>query len=101
MASQKLLDINKPRIDKEKQEQSLKDCINDAFNEAKMLMARRASELQVLPMNIYPTITTGENWRDKFREIEYLRIEKMLFFLTMIEKHRQKKSLPINRGITY
>jgi DNA-binding protein YbaB len=34
-----------PELDKEKQEQSLKDCINDAFNEAKMLMARRASEI--------------------------------------------------------
>ena len=34
-----------PELDKEKQEQLLKDCINDAFNEAKMLMARRASEI--------------------------------------------------------
>ncbi|MDD2274589.1 MAG: YbaB/EbfC family nucleoid-associated protein [Candidatus Pacebacteria bacterium] len=32
-------------LDKEKQEQSLKDCINDASREAKMLMARKASEI--------------------------------------------------------
>ena len=41
-------------------------------------------------MNICPTITTGENWRDKFREIEYLRIEKIAVFLTMIEKPDRK-----------
>ena len=41
-------------------------------------------------MNIYPTITTGENWRDKFREIEYLRIEKVAVFPTMIEKTDRK-----------
>ncbi|NMB39937.1 MAG: hypothetical protein GYA00_01015 [Parcubacteria group bacterium] len=41
-------------------------------------------------MNIYPTITTGENWRDKFREIEYLRIEKVAVFPTMIEKPDRK-----------
>ena len=41
-------------------------------------------------MNIYLTITTGENWRDKFREIEYLRIEKIAVFLTMIEKPDRK-----------
>ncbi|MDK2949130.1 MAG: hypothetical protein PWQ56_295 [Patescibacteria group bacterium] len=34
-----------PELDKEKQEQSLKDCINDASREAKMLMARKASEI--------------------------------------------------------
>ena len=51
-------------------------------------------------MNIYPTITTGENWRDKFREIEYLRIENSCFS-NDDRKTRQKKSLPINRGITY
>lgn len=41
-------------------------------------------------MNIYLTITTGENWRDKFREIEYLRIEEVAVFLTMIEKSDRK-----------
>ena len=34
-----------PELDKEKQEQSLKDSINDASREAKMLMARKASEI--------------------------------------------------------
>lgn len=34
-----------PELDKEKQEQSLKDCINDASRDAKMLMARKASEI--------------------------------------------------------
>jgi DNA-binding protein YbaB len=34
-----------PELDKEEQEQSLKDCINDASREAKMLMARKASEI--------------------------------------------------------
>lgn len=32
-------------LDKEKQEQVLKECINDASREAKMLMARKAAEI--------------------------------------------------------
>lgn len=34
-----------PDLDKEKQEQSLKDCINDANKEAKMIMAKRAASI--------------------------------------------------------
>ncbi|MFA7170215.1 MAG: YbaB/EbfC family nucleoid-associated protein [Candidatus Paceibacterota bacterium] len=34
-----------PDLDKEKQEQSLKDCINDANREAKMIMAKRAASI--------------------------------------------------------
>ena len=43
-------------------------------------------------MNIYPAITTGENsnWRDKFREIEYLKIEEVAVFPTMIERADRK-----------
>jgi DNA-binding protein YbaB len=32
-------------LDKEKQEQILKECINDVSREAKMLMARKAAEI--------------------------------------------------------
>lgn len=32
-------------LDKEKQEQLLKDCINDASKEAKMMMAKKASQI--------------------------------------------------------
>ncbi|MFA5714743.1 MAG: YbaB/EbfC family nucleoid-associated protein [Candidatus Paceibacterota bacterium] len=32
-------------LDKEKQEQVLKECINDVSREAKMLMARKAAEI--------------------------------------------------------
>ncbi|MFA5228504.1 MAG: YbaB/EbfC family nucleoid-associated protein [Candidatus Paceibacterota bacterium] len=34
-----------PELTKEEQEKLLKDCINDASREAKMLMARKASEI--------------------------------------------------------
>lgn len=34
-----------PELNKEKQEQLLKECINDASQEAKMLMARKASKI--------------------------------------------------------
>ncbi|MFA5228503.1 MAG: hypothetical protein WC446_01955 [Candidatus Paceibacterota bacterium] len=43
-------------------------------------------------MNIYPTITTGKNsnWRDKFREIEYLNLEEVAVFPTLLEKTDRK-----------
>lgn len=43
-------------------------------------------------MNIYPAITTGKNsnWRDKFREIEYLKIEEVAVFPTLLEKPDRK-----------
>lgn len=43
-------------------------------------------------MNIYPAITTGNNsnWRDKFREIDYLRIEEVAVFPTLLEKSDRK-----------
>ena len=34
-----------PELEKEEQEKYLKDCINEASNEAKMLMAKKASQI--------------------------------------------------------
>ncbi|MDD3386676.1 MAG: YbaB/EbfC family nucleoid-associated protein [Candidatus Pacebacteria bacterium] len=34
-----------PNLNKEEQEKDLKSCINDASNEAKMLMAKKASQI--------------------------------------------------------
>lgn len=43
-------------------------------------------------MKIYPSITTGKgsNWRDMFREINYLRIEEVSVFLTFLNRVERK-----------
>lgn len=43
-------------------------------------------------MKIYPTITTGDrsNWRDKIREINYLKLEEVAVFPTLLEKSERK-----------
>ncbi|MDD3386675.1 MAG: hypothetical protein PHX92_01965 [Candidatus Pacebacteria bacterium] len=45
-------------------------------------------------MKIYPAITTRKdsNWRDKFREIDYLNLEEVAVFPTFLEK-RERENL--------
>ncbi|MFA5754909.1 MAG: hypothetical protein WC909_00910 [Candidatus Paceibacterota bacterium] len=45
-------------------------------------------------MKIYPAITTNKdsNWRDKFREINYLKLEEVAVFPTFLDK-RERENL--------